>query len=263
MSTRKAEAAGSRRRLLLFLFGIPLLLLLARLPDLPTSPVLTHIFSLQDLPARTQARLEYVVFIPLSAAVVVLFRLTLGLHIFGLFRPILLAIAFRITGLPVGLTFLALVMTCIVLLRPLLRIHGMHRYAREAVTLGAVVIVMLIVVVAGARTHVASTFSVARFPIISLCLISENFARALYDKGVRNAVWRGAVTVIAGIVICEIGRIPGLMHAFLRYPELLVAQIGCVVAVAEFLDFNLFDRRSPAAPQTPALEPEYAPEVVP
>ena len=231
-----------RRLMLLFLFGLPLFVLLGKLPGSPAAGVLAQNLSLLDLPQRVQARLEYVMFIPLSAVVVVLFRLTLGIRVFGLFRPILLAIAFKITGLELGLIFLAMVMATIVLVRPLLRVPGMHTYAREAVALGSVVVTVLVIVAAGVRTGESTWLTVARFPIISLCLISEHFAKALYEKGVRNAVWRGSMTVLTGVLICLISRIPGLMHLFLKFPELLIAQIGCIIVVQQFLNLRLIEK---------------------
>ena len=228
--------------LLAVLFGIPLLILLAKLPGAPTAAAFTRTLSLEDLPARTQGRLEYVMLVPLSAVVVVFFRLTLGIRVFGLFRPILLAIAFRITGIELGLIFLAGVMASIVLVRPILRVKGLHSYARQGIALGAVVIVMLLTVVTAARVHWQALAPIASFPVVSLCLISEQFAKSLYDKGARIALWRGTMTIVAGVVICLISRIPGSLHFFLRFPELLIAQLGCVLAVTEFLDFRLCEK---------------------
>lgn len=245
MNSQDKNGSGSRRVILAFLFGVPLMILLCRLPGAPTADFFTRTLSLADLPSRTQGHLEYIMMIPLGALVVVLFRLTLGIQVFGLFRPILLAVAFRITGLELGLAFLATVMVFIVLIRPILRVAGMHSYAREAVALGAVVVLMLVTVAAGARLHAESLFRVTRFPIISLCLISEHFARALYEKGVLNAVWRGSMTVLAGVFISRLSQIPGVMHVFLRFPELLIAQIGCVVAVAEFLNLRVLEKYQP------------------
>lgn len=261
MNTAITNASGNRRLILEVLFGLPALILLGKLPLLPTSALFTNAFALTDVSVHIQKHLEYVMFIPLSAVVVVLFRLTLGFHVFGLFRPILLGIAFRITGLQRGVLFLSLIMMCIVLVRPVLRVARLHSYAREAVALGAVVVLMLITVAASSRTHETSMLSVARFPIISLCLISEHFAKALYDHGARHAIGRGAMTIFVGVVICVLGSIPGLMHLFLRFPELLIAQIGCVVAIAEFLNVRLFERNK-AEQVPPQMFQEYASEVV-
>jgi hypothetical protein len=240
--------------LLIVLFAVPLAILLGKLPGAPTAAAFTRLFTLAHLPARLHAHLQYLVFVPLSAIVVVLFRVTLGIPVFGLFRPILLGIAFRITGLGLGVVFLAAVMAVIVLIRPVLRVARLHSYARQSVTLSVVVLLMLATVAGAAETHMSALLRVARFPVISLCLISEHFAKALDEKGLRNAAWRGSMTVAAGISICLIAEIPGLMRLLLRFPELLMAQIGCVVAVGEFLNLRLAQRRF-STPKTspPAL----------
>jgi hypothetical protein len=228
------------------------MILFGKLPGTPTAALFARTFTLADLPLRMQGHLAYLLFIPLSAVVVVLFRVTLGIPVFGLFRPILLATAFRITGLGLGLAFLAAVMATMVLIRPVLRVARLHSYARESVTLGVVVLLMLATVAVGARAHVDEALRVARFPVISLCLISEHFAKALYEKGVRNAVWRGSTTAFAGVLICLLAQMPGLMRLLLRFPELLIVQIGCVVVIGEFLSLRLFQRSylTPAEPVT-------------
>jgi hypothetical protein len=240
----------NRRLLVLVLFGVPLLILLGKLPIAPTAALLTSTFTLAGLPARMHAHLEYVLLVPMSAIIVVLFRVTLGVPVFGLFRPILLAIAFRVTGLELGLTFLGGVMAVIVLARPVLGLQGLHSYARASVTLGLVVLLLIITVAVGADGHFNAALRVAGFPVVSLCLISEHFAKALYGKGVRNALWRGSMTVLAAVIICLISEIPGLVRLLLSFPELLVAQIGCVVAVGEFLNLRLLQKKStlPAEP---------------
>src|SRR5262245_62043119 len=93
---------------LALLIAVPALVLLARHPGLPSSGFLEHHLSLTGLPLRVQRHLGDVLFIPLGALLVVFVRLTLGLRVLGPFRPVLLAIAFRLTGIPFGLAFLGL-----------------------------------------------------------------------------------------------------------------------------------------------------------
>jgi hypothetical protein len=112
------------------LFLIPLALAIGRLPFLPTSSFLTGYFSLAHLSDHFRAALENVLFVPTGALVVVIFRLTLGIQMLGLFRPILLAIAFNIIGIPISVAFLVVVLTFIVFLRPFLSTD--HNYARQS-----------------------------------------------------------------------------------------------------------------------------------
>ena len=110
-----SDDARQRRRLIKVLFCFALVLILGKVPGTPTAPLFTRVFSLEDLPLRLHPHLEYVLFTPLAAIVVVLFRLTLGLSVYGLWRPILLAVAFHLIGLGVGLAFLVAVMAAIAL----------------------------------------------------------------------------------------------------------------------------------------------------
>jgi len=102
---QSAHADVKRDWLLVALFALPLAIALAKLPMLPTSSVWAGMFSLADLPAQFHKSAENVLFVPLGALVVVLFRLTLGLRVLGLFRPILVAMAFDIIGIPISLAF--------------------------------------------------------------------------------------------------------------------------------------------------------------
>src|SRR5215475_579910 len=88
--------------LLTILLLVPCLVIIAKLPASPFSAQANEIFSVADGPARMQGHMEYVLYVPLSAIVVSLFRLTLGLPVLSLFRPILTAVAFRIIGIPWG-----------------------------------------------------------------------------------------------------------------------------------------------------------------
>lgn len=237
------EAAAWRKLNLSLWFIFPLFIMLGKLPGSPASTFLSATFSLVHLPSRIRPHLEYIVFIPLSLVIVVFFRLMLGVHLFGVFRPIFIAIAFRIVGIHVGLPFLLVVMVGITTLRPLLRLGNLHYFARVSVILSSVVILMLATLVFSSWWHVDSLLGVAHFPIISLCLISDSFAKSLYEDGLTVAGWRAAMTILVAMLITGISRIPGGMRLLLYYPELLIAQVGCILMIAQFLDLRLLEGR--------------------
>ena len=83
-----SDDARHRRRLIKVLFCFALVLILGKVPGTPTAALFTRVFSLEDLPLRLHPHLEYVLFTPLAAIVVVLFRLTLGLAVYGLWRDL-------------------------------------------------------------------------------------------------------------------------------------------------------------------------------
>src|SRR5262245_66369810 len=106
MSNRSDEQSSRIAWLLLFLFGLPLLLILLKTPCLPTSDFLLRHDSLTSLPKSLQHPASHILFVPLGCMLVVFFRLTLGLRVLGPFRSVLLAGAFQVAGIPLGLFFL-------------------------------------------------------------------------------------------------------------------------------------------------------------
>ena len=230
--------------LLAALLLIPALIILAKLPGAPGSQWTNQVFSLSQLPQHMHRHAEYILFVPLSAVVVCFFRLTLGLPVLSLFRPILTAIAFRIIGIPLGLAFLLLVLSTVVLIKPLIK--DAHYYVRVPLLLS---LVAAFLVVPLKFWHVELLRHFAYFPIISLSLLCEGFTKILNDKGLRAAMWPTINTINAAIVITLLVRPPGAMHLLLRFPEVLFMQGGIILLIGKYLDLELFKRKNPFVKQ--------------
>jgi len=218
---------------------VPLAIALGKLPASPVSALFSDVFSLGHVPTSLHRHLEYVFFVPLSAIVVSVFRLTLGLRVLGFFRPILLAIAFREIGIPLGLMFLVVVLVSVAGLWPVLRTTPY--YARVPVLLSVSAAFLVVPVMAARWFPWTSLVHLAYFPIIALCLISDTFAKLIERRGLRVAAWRASATVAAAVVITLVSNIHGAMQLPLRYPELLIAQVGCILVIGRFCAWNVLD----------------------
>jgi len=242
---RKEKNKAEGEWMIWLLFLVPLAIMLGKLPAMPTSELFNSAFSLASVPHHMQAHLEYIIFVPLGALVVTFFRLTLGLRVFGVFRPILIAIAFKMIGITIGLIFLTCVLVVIAFaVRPILKARQMPYFARVSVLLSSVVILMIIPILAGLWLSSGSLVRIAYFPVIPLCLITESFAKALNEMGLEIAVQRYAMTVIVAVIIMLLAKATGGLHLLLHFPEALVVQIGCIVLVAEHLDLRLLEKQS-------------------
>ena len=246
------KPAEKPKWLMLALFLLPLVIMAGKLPVSPASTVFTNLFSVPDLPDRLHRHVEYIIFVPLSALVVAFFRLTLGIQVLGFFRPILLAIAFRIMGLPLGVAFLVVVLAGIALLRPILR--NAPYYARVPVILSLVATFVLIPVIASRWWQADWLNHLAYFPVIALGLACEGFVKILDAEGMREAAWRVVTTILVGVVIAAVVKIPGMIAVFFRLPELLIVQAGLILVISEYLDFGWFEGKNPFAARLPAAD---------
>ena len=243
LNNTKKQISGGRGWLFALLLLLPLVVMAGKYPLLPTSEAFSSWFSLADLPKHVQTHAEYMLFVPLSAVIVAFFRLTLGIPVLSLFRPILVAIAFRVMGLPAGLAFLALVLGTIVVMRPLLK--GRHYYARVPVLLSIVASFMVVPLMLARYSHGLALQHLAYFPLISLALICEAFTKTLDEKGLAEAAWPTLNTVVIGMVINSISSFHGTLHLLLRFPELLFLQIGVVLLIERYMHFEVFEGKNP------------------
>ena len=246
MRFSKGNLSRKQRAMLACLFLLPLVVAAGKSSILPTCGLLTRYASLTEVPAEVHGRLQYVLFVPLGAVLVSFCRLTLGIRILGPFRSILIAVAFQITGIPLGLIFLTIVIAVIVVIRPLLKSIRLPYFARVSVIMGTVSAIMVLTILAGIWLEADSLRRTAYFPIVVLCLTGEGFSRTLTREGARSAMWRGAMTVLLAVLFALLTEIHALQQLLLRFPELLIVQIGCVVVIAEYFDLRLLQWMNPA-----------------
>ncbi|HUT29308.1 MAG TPA: 7TM domain-containing protein [Sedimentisphaerales bacterium] len=258
MTLTKESLSEKHKLALRLLFIIPLLVIVGKLPLAPTAQWFTRFLSLTDVSQSMQSRLEYVLFVPLGAVLVVLFRLTLGIRVLGPFRSILLAVAFQRTGIPLGLIFLAMVIALIVSARPMLRDIRLPYFGRVSVTLSEVAVIIAITLVVGEWLGTDALVRVAYFPIFALCLTADGFAKTLSREGLRSALWRGAMTALVAVLIAFLSRNQAAKETLLRYPELLFVQIGCIVVIAKFFDFRLLSMLNPPVGKSRSRRQENA-----
>jgi len=240
-----SEAAAKTDWLLVLLFALPVGIALAKLPILPTSAVTARFFSLAHVSAPFHGTAENVLLVPLGAVVVVLFRLTLGIKVLGFFRPILMAMAFDLIGIPISLAFVLVVLVVIVALRRLLTTD--HNYSRVGVLLSLAAACLFVPLMIGTWLNISWLREISLFPVIALCLTCESFAKALNNEGIREAIWRTLTTMLAAALIVGLTGLHGMLDLFLRFPEFLLALAGSILVINKYLDFRLFEGANPLA----------------
>ncbi len=247
MRMGKGNLSSKQKLVLAMLLLGPLVVIVGKWSALPTCGFFTWAFSLANLSPVAQSRVMYVLSVPFGALLVVFFRLFLGIRLLGPFRSILIAVAFQVTGILPGLVFLTAVIAIVVTIRPLIKAIRLPYFARVSVILSTVAMIMLIALLASNWLGFESLGRMAYFPIVVLCLMGEGFAKTLSKEGTFSALWRGAMTALVAVLITFLFEIEGFRSVFVYFPELLIAEIGGMIAIAEFFDLRLLVRLNPPA----------------
>jgi hypothetical protein len=232
---------------LVVLFGLPAAMLVARTPGLPTAELLNENVSLVGVPDALRLRLVHVLFVPLGAMLVVFTRLTLGLRVLGPFRSILLALAFQVTGVWLGLAFLGATIAIVMSVRPLVRSLALPYFGRITVMLSIVAVLMVGGALVGSRLDFQALETIVYFPVVVLCLVADAVARTMKREGIASAIWRATLTAVVAVILAWLVQVPWITEATIRCPELLVAQIGGIVFISRLMAWRAFQRLNPVA----------------
>jgi uncharacterized protein with transglutaminase domain len=261
-NTTAARWNGDHWRFLAITLLPALLIAIGRLHALPSSAFLASHLSLATAPRSLHHTVTDVLFVPIGALVVVFFRLTLGIRVLGPFRSILLAFAFLVTGVWLGLIFLTATVAILVATRPLIRTLRLPYFGRVSLMLSAVAMLMVVGTLSGAWLQSPALRNVAHFPIVVLVLVGEKVAVTMSREGTASGIWRAAMTALIGVVVTAVASIPGIDALLLAHPELMLVEMALIAVVSTRCNWRLLERlnptpreRSSRAQGAPALSP--------
>lgn len=162
--------------------------------------------------------------LPLGAAIVVFVRMILGWQTFGLFTPMLLALAYLQTGPLLGPTISTAAILIGMAAAPLLKRLELARVA----FLGALIAVVVTTLLFVARQTENMQFITA-FPIVVTALVVERWWAAWEAEGLRKALKFTGYTLIVALAIQAVIAWPLLVHFADRAPEILPAIAGVAI----------------------------------
>lgn len=173
--------------------------------------------------------------LPLGAAVVVFVRMILGWQTFGLFTPMLLALAYLQTGPLLGPTISTAAILIGMAAAPLLKRLELARVA----FLGALIAIVVTALLFIARQTQNEEFITA-FPIVVTALVVERWWAAWEAEGLRKALKFTGYTLLVALAIQAIIALPILVHFAERAPELLPALAGvAIIAMGKYKGLRL------------------------
>ncbi len=195
--------------------------------------------SLFALPVKAQVLMRLLLLLPFGALVVAVFRNLVGVPTFGTFMPILIALAFRESGIGWGFLLLAFVIAFGWVGRFLLDRAQLLMVPRLSFLLTLVILIMTAVVVVAEHLGSDRALSIALFPIVILTMTIERLSITLVEEGPRNAakVVAGTVVVsVAGYLVIVWERLQLLIFTF---PELHLVTLGALLVLGRYTGYRL------------------------
>ena len=187
-------------------------------------------FSLLSLPLQAQQTYSILLMVPVGAFIMLLLRNLVGVKTFGTFMPVLVALAFRDTGLTAGVALFVLVVGAGLLARFYLERLRLLLVPRLTAILILVVLLMAMVSVLSNRMELEVGLSVALFPMVIMAMTIERMSVAWDERGGANAVREGIGTLMVAALAYLVMSWPWLERFVFVFPEfLLLLLAGCLL----------------------------------
>ncbi|WP_017743481.1 UUP1 family membrane protein [Scytonema hofmannii] len=204
-----------------------------------TNPFLEYSFL--RLPLATQRVLQVLVLIPIGALIISILHQMVGLQTFGTFTPILISLAFRQTGIFVGIPLFVFVVIIGLLFRGYLNRLQLLIVPRLAAILTATVLLIGLLAVVMESLDLSLGLSVSLFPIVILAMTIERASMMWEENGATETIIAGLGTVLAAVIgyFCMINDY--VEHWAFVFPELLLLVLGLNILVGRYNGYKLIE----------------------
>jgi len=177
--------------------------------------------------------------VPIGTLIIGFLRNMIGFPTFGVFMPVLMALAFRSTGLGYGLSIFAGILLVGYAVRCGLDRLRLLLVPRMSVIVTLVIACFTFLALAGNKFGMREFMAVGLLPFVILTMVIERFfvlvEEAGIREGLRTAAGSAAVSIIAyGIISWE-----PLQLTFFVYPELLAAVAAVQILLGRYTGYRL------------------------
>jgi len=204
------------------------------------APLLTR-FSPTILSVDAQLVFQVLMLLPVGALAIAVLRQLIGIRTFGTFMPVLIALAFRETQLPLGITLFVGVVIIGLVLRSFFNVLHLTLVPRLTAVLSIVTLIMLALAVFGAANDVRLGLSLSLFPIVILTMTIESMSLIWDEYGPKEALTRAGGSLISAIVGYLVISIPVVQHLVFVFPEVLLLVIAAAILLGRYNGFTLYE----------------------
>ncbi len=196
-------------------------------------------WSLLQLPPEFQGTFRVLLLVPIGALIISLMRNVVGLPTFGIFMPMLIALAFRNTGWLYGIAIFCGVLAVGFAVRTFLdRLH-LLLIPRLAVILTLVVACFTVLALVGSKWGMREFMAVGLIPFVILTMTIERFFILVEESGSREALITAAGSIAVAVGTYGIIGWETLQLTFFIYPELILSVAGLQILLGRYRGYRL------------------------
>jgi len=196
-------------------------------------------WSLFRLPPDFRRTFRILLLVPIGGLMICVLRNLVGFPTFGIFMPVLMALAFRNTGLAYGLGIFAGVVLIGYLVRRWMDKLRLLLVPRLSVILTLVIISFTVFALIGSKVGLKELMAVGLLPFVILTMTIERFFVITEEAGVRKGLWTAAGSAAVATITHEIIHFESLQLTFFVYPELLFAVAAFQVLLGRYTGYRL------------------------
>jgi hypothetical protein len=200
-------------------------------------------FSLFGLPLQAQALFRTLLVIPIGILLLVLLRNVVGIKTFGTFMPVLIALAFRQTGLGWGLLFFSIVVALGLSVRFYLERLKLLLVPRLASVVIVVILLLAILTVLSYRLGFERGLSIGLFPIVILTMTIERMTVVWEERGAAEALQQALGSVAVGALCHLVMNLQVVEHLAFVFPELLLLLLAATLLLGRYTGYRLSELR--------------------
>ena len=211
---------------------------LAKLSDENTEAAFLE-YSLYGLPLSTQQTFQIMIMIPIGVLVILILRNLIGLQTLGTFTPVLIALAFRETGLQWGIALFTVITALGLSLRSYLEHLKLQMLPRLSVVLTFVVVMIAVISLFSHKLGFESGLSIALFPMVILTMTIERLSITWEERGGGHAMKVAIGTLFAASLAHILMRIPELVYFIFTFPAVLLILVAFMLAMGRYRGYRL------------------------
>jgi hypothetical protein len=196
-------------------------------------------WSLFRLPAEFQQTFRVLLLVPIGALMISVLRNIIGFPTFGVFMPVLVALAFRSTGPGYGLAIFAGVVFVGYLIRRFLDKLHLLLVPRMSVLLTVVIGCFTVLALLGSHLSIRPLMAVGLIPFVILTMVIERFFVILEEEGALEGFRAAAGSAAVALITYAILGWEPLQLTFFVYPELLACVAGLQILLGRYTGYRL------------------------